>query len=157
MPGFRTYVWDPVLLIAQIAAMQSIFYVGLGFWCLLLDKMLGIEKNLDQILSSQEASFSTGRPTILAFALNCLPSAIGLQFIVGRSKQCLDFVATILIFHLIVTTAYSSFPFNWTWWALQIVCVIVTTLLGEYFCMRVEMSTIPVTFATATKQQSPDV
>eukprot|EP00118_Oscarella_pearsei_P002739 m.11434 g.11434 ORF g.11434 m.11434 type:complete len:155 (+) comp23315_c0_seq3:60-524(+) len=151
MAGFRAYVWDPVLLIAQMAAMQSIFYVGLGVWCLVLDKIMGLDKSLDQILSSQEANFSNGRPTMLAFSLNCLTCALGLQFIVGRSKQCLDFTATMLVLHLVVTTAYSAFPLNWTWWALQIVCLIVTTVVGEYFCMRMEMSAIPVTIATAMK------
>ena len=29
---FRSYIWDPLLIISQIIAVQSIFYLCLGAW-----------------------------------------------------------------------------------------------------------------------------
>jgi hypothetical protein len=117
MAVFRSYVWDPVLLIAQIITMQCVFYVCLGAWLFLIDSTLGLDRSVHQLLDHKEvADFYNGRSTMLASSLNCLTwleaclslsvclsvclpacllsllylSAIGLRTVIGRSKQVGD-------------------------------------------------------------------
>jgi hypothetical protein len=148
MAVFRSYVWDPVLLIAQIITMQCVFYVCLGAWLFLIDSTLGLDRSVHQLLDHKEvADFYNGRSTMLASSLNCLTCAIGLRTVIGRSKQCFDFTTTIYFFHVILTWTYSGIPSHWGWWVLNGVCLALTTVLGEFLCMRAEMSAIPVTVA----------
>ncbi|XP_062501002.1 protein SYS1 homolog [Corticium candelabrum] len=148
MASFRSYVWDPILLVSQMITMQCLFYVSLGLWLYVIDSVMGLEKSIHQILDHVEiADFNNGRPTMLASSLNCLTSAIGLRIIIGRSKQCFDFTSTLYFFHMIITWIYSGIPTHWGWWVLNAMCLALTTVLGEFLCMRAEMSAIPVTFA----------
>ena len=48
---FRSSVWDPTMICAQIVTMQSIYYVTLGFWLVLVDYIAGADRSLDQIFS----------------------------------------------------------------------------------------------------------
>ncbi len=48
---FRSSVWDPSMICAQIVTMQSIYYVALGFWLLLVDYIAGADRSLDQMFS----------------------------------------------------------------------------------------------------------
>ena len=57
MPGqFRSYVWDPVLIIGQILSMQSAFYLGLGLWIVVVDYILASHRSLDQVFSYEVSS-----------------------------------------------------------------------------------------------------
>lgn len=47
--GFRSNVFDPVLIISKIITLQCFFYVTLGVWILLADSIAGIRPSLDQI------------------------------------------------------------------------------------------------------------
>lgn len=51
---FRSNVWDPVLIVAQILSMQSLFYTSLGLWISLVDSDLlgGFDKSLDQVFNN---------------------------------------------------------------------------------------------------------
>ena len=54
MPGqFRSYVWDPTLIISQIVCMQCIFYGGIGLWLFILDILIGRYVTIDQLFSYQ--------------------------------------------------------------------------------------------------------
>ena len=46
---FRSSVWDPTMICAQIVTMQSIYYVTFGFWLVLVDYIAGADRSLDQI------------------------------------------------------------------------------------------------------------
>lgn len=46
--GFRSNVFDPILLLCQIVAMQCFFYVSLGFWLVLANFVAGITYSVDQ-------------------------------------------------------------------------------------------------------------
>lgn len=48
--GFRGNIFDPVLVLAQIVAMQSCFYVSLGLWIFVADCFGGIQISLAQLL-----------------------------------------------------------------------------------------------------------
>ncbi|ETE56789.1 hypothetical protein L345_17499, partial [Ophiophagus hannah] len=50
-PQFRSYVWDPALIISQIMLMQAIYYSSLGLWLALVDSLVQSNPSLDQIFS----------------------------------------------------------------------------------------------------------
>ena len=50
---FRSYIWDPVLIVSQIVLMQCIYYSFLGLWMAGVDSLVQINHSLDQIFSYQ--------------------------------------------------------------------------------------------------------
>ncbi|XP_073234301.1 protein SYS1 homolog [Porites lutea] len=148
--GFRSYVWDPCLIISQIVAVQCVFYIFLALWILLVDFWTGSTRSLDQFFRAKELRFTTfkGKITIAAFCLNALTGAGGLWVIVRRAKQCLDFAATAHLIHLIVCTIYAGFPTSLTWWLLNLACMALMSVIGEFICMRTELKAIPVSVAS---------
>lgn len=147
---FRSYVWDPVLIISQIILMQCIFYSCLGMWLVVVDSLVQNSRSLDQMFSYEVLGFSTpqGRVSMIAFVLNSLTCALGLWFFIRRGKQCLDFTITVHMFHLLGCWIYNSqFPATLTWWLVNLVCIALMAVIGEYLCMRTEMKAIPVNTA----------
>ncbi|PIK39136.1 hypothetical protein BSL78_24025 [Apostichopus japonicus] len=145
--GFRSYVWDPFLIISQIATMQSIFYMGFGLWLCFVDLVLQVPQSLDHLFSYRNLEFGTGGGRLIAaiYVLNALTGALGLWFVVQRSKQCTDFAASMHILHLFFCWIYNhQFPGTFAWWLMNIGCVALTTVLGEFLCMRTEMKSIPL-------------
>ena len=47
--GFRSNIFDPILIASQIVALQSCFYVTMGLWLVLADLIAGIELSVDQL------------------------------------------------------------------------------------------------------------
>lgn len=50
---FRSNLWDPVLIVSQIIAIQCTYYVGLGVWILIFDFWMGSVHSLHQIFSDK--------------------------------------------------------------------------------------------------------
>uniref|UniRef100_A0A3Q3K387 Protein SYS1 homolog n=1 Tax=Monopterus albus TaxID=43700 RepID=A0A3Q3K387_MONAL len=125
---FRSYIWDPVLIICQIVLMQCIYYSFLGLWLAGVDSLVQASRSMDQIFSYEVLGFATvqGRLSMMAFILNSLTCALGLWFFIRRGKQCLDFTVTVHFFHMI------GF------------CMALMAVTGEYLCMRTELRAIPV-------------
>ncbi|CAH1778613.1 unnamed protein product, partial [Owenia fusiformis] len=149
----RSFVWDPTLIVSQIISMQCIFYGLLGFWICIMDFIAGADKSLDQMFKYQELQFKglSGRLLVGAYALNALTCALGLWYIVKRTKQCLDFTATVHFFHLLICWCYNlAFPQTLTWWLVNLICVAIMTVVGEYLCMRTEMKAIPLSLGVKT-------
>ena len=46
--GFRANVFDPILVVCQIVAMQCFFYVSLGAWLVVANFVAGITYSVDQ-------------------------------------------------------------------------------------------------------------
>jgi len=144
---FRNWIWDPWLLISQIAAMQGIFYTSIGFWLMVYGLLTSSPLSIEPIFHSEGLYLQEygGKRIFIAFLLNALTSALGLYLVVGRAKLCLDFTATTYFWHLVIVWIYNrSFPFSLSWWLLNVICITLTTVLGEYLCMRSEMRAIPV-------------
>ena len=59
-----------------------------------------------------------------------------------RAKKCLDFSFTIQFIHFLATTSHSGFPKSWTWWIVVAVAILITSVVGEFLCMRREMEEI---------------
>jgi hypothetical protein len=51
MNGFRYQKWDPLLIISQIIAVQTLYYLGIGFWILLITFAVDRAPSLDYIFS----------------------------------------------------------------------------------------------------------
>ncbi|XP_036806139.1 protein SYS1 homolog isoform X2 [Oncorhynchus mykiss] len=71
---FRSYIWDPVLILSQIVLMQCIYYSFLGLWLAGVDSLVQTNRSLDQIFSYEVLGFATmqGRLSMMAFILNSL-------------------------------------------------------------------------------------
>uniref|UniRef100_A0A4W5NV27 Protein SYS1 homolog n=1 Tax=Hucho hucho TaxID=62062 RepID=A0A4W5NV27_9TELE len=169
---FRSYIWDPVLILSQIVLMQCIYYSFLGLWLAGVDSLVQTNRSLDQIFSYevcphgmcpvlsvvselihnmalclQVLGFATmqGRLSMMAFILNSLTCALGLWFFIRRGKQCLDFTVTVHFFHMIGCWIYNAhLPAALSWWLVNVACMALMAVIGEYLCMRTELRAIPV-------------
>lgn len=56
MANFRSYIWDPVLILSQILLMQCIYYSFLGLWLAGVDSLIQTSRSLDQIFSYEVSS-----------------------------------------------------------------------------------------------------
>ncbi|VDN82825.1 unnamed protein product [Brugia pahangi] len=137
MNSFRSYIWDPGLIILQIICMQAAFYTA---WCALLvifckSFIIGYGNSKCNINAEFQASFH-GTVIQLLSAAAC---SFIMSKVIGRSKQCLDFTCTLHFWHLIaVTLYYKSIPMHVFWWLLQLLSIVLCTVLGEYFCLQLE-------------------
>ncbi|KAK4475259.1 hypothetical protein MN116_000780 [Schistosoma mekongi] len=150
--GFRSTVWDPVLIISQIIFMQCAFYISASSISgLLLITFSHDLPTLDMIFNDTKIHFpdSIGICLFIGFLLTPLLCSICLWHIVKRSKQCLDFACTIHFWHFIFCIIYSRhFPQSILWWIVNIISIIIMTVMGEFLCMRTEMADIPLRSTT---------
>ncbi|CEG76440.1 hypothetical protein RMATCC62417_11337 [Rhizopus microsporus] len=145
--SFRSSRWDPILIIAQIAALQSIIYIILSIILLAATILTGTELSLDLIFVDTEIRADTGFgwTVLIVWMVSACASIPLLVLIVQRAKQILDFVLTFHFFHLIFVWKVSHhFPISFTWWVLQIVDILIMTLGGEWACMHREMKPIMI-------------
>jgi len=146
--SFRVSVWDPSLIISQIIAVQCFMYVSLGLWILLFVHIIaGQPLSIDYIFKYQEVNVKdvTGRLVITCFLMNSLVCSGALWGLVQRTKLCLDFSVTAHLLHFTVSMFYNSaFPSSASWWILQLSCVTIMCVLGEFLCLRSEMKAIPL-------------
>ncbi|XP_054274914.1 protein SYS1 homolog isoform X2 [Macrosteles quadrilineatus] len=144
---FRSTQWDPMLIIAQIIALQSVYYVALGLWLAAVNLLVGTSRSLDHIFRYQEIHVRDvpGKLIIASFVLNSLTGACGLWCLVQRTKQCLDFSCTAHLIHLVICWTYNGhFPSSISWWLLHIACLAIMCICGEFLCMRTELKAIPL-------------
>lgn len=171
--GFRNTQWDPLLLIAQIIAIQSTLYFTLGFLIGFMDIFVDANHTLDHLfqyhvseqmpqqisqmkldanrifslilLQEIHVTDSGGRSVILSFVLNAFIGALILRFVVGRTKLCLDFTCTYHFIHLTICWIYNgAFPSMFSWWLLNAVCATLMCVFGEFLCLKIELAEIPV-------------
>ncbi|XP_040837353.1 protein SYS1 homolog isoform X3 [Ochotona curzoniae] len=71
---FRSYVWDPLLILSQMVLMQTVYYGSLGLWLALVDALVRSSPSLDQMFDAEILGFSTppGRLSMMSFVLNAL-------------------------------------------------------------------------------------
>ena len=75
-------------------------------------------------------------------------SSLGLWYVVQRTKQCLDFTCTVHFFHLVFCWYYNGFvPTFLSWWVINILCIAIMCVSGEFLCMRTELRAIPVSMS----------
>lgn len=87
----------------------------------------------------------TSHKSQIMICLSLNNSALGLWFFIRRGKQCLDFTVTVHFFHMIGCWVYNShLPTSLSWWLVNVACVALMAVIGEYLCMRTELRAIPV-------------
>ncbi|CAO1433959.1 unnamed protein product [Diamesa serratosioi] len=140
--------WDPILLVSQIVAIQSLMYISLGFLVffstLLVDE---VNLSLSTIFHYQNINVNNteGKLNIFIYLVNSLFGSLFLWYIVKRTKLCLDFCCTFHIIHIVICWCYDSkFPNTLSYWMLNLVSGILMTVSGEYLCLKTELKDIPV-------------
>jgi len=145
--AFRYKVWDPPLIVSQIITVQALYYLGLCTWISILELFAGYHRTLDSVFDFEELQIKQnhGRFIMVAFVLNSLTSGAALWQVVQRTKQCLDFSATVHILHLIICWGYVGYlPTLPSFYLLHTLCLALMCVLAEYLCLRSEMTHIPV-------------
>lgn len=151
--SFRYTQWDPWLLMSQIVSVQCSMYVSLGAMLIILGFIAGDSRTLDHIFEYHEIQVRDfgGKMVISAFVLNALVGSFLLWIIVERTKQCLDFSCTWHLIHLIICWFYNGeFPTTFSWWALNLACVTLMCVCGEFLCLRTELQAIPLSLGPKT-------
>lgn len=86
-----------------------------------------------------------GMLSFIVHLSRCFVSALGLLFFIRRGKQCLDFTITVHFFHMIGCWIYNAhLPAALSWWLVNVACMALMAVIGEYLCMRTELRAIPV-------------
>ncbi len=137
--------WDPWRIVAQIVAVQCIYYLSLG---LLLAILVGPYAPATPALlfdwrASALGAFE-GWAVAGAFLLAAAAAGGALRLVVQRAKRCLDFAATLHLLHLLIVAARSGFPARLGWWALTGAGLAATATLGEWLCIQQELREIPL-------------
>ncbi|KAF9962921.1 hypothetical protein BGZ70_007793 [Mortierella alpina] len=143
--SFRATQWDPVLILSQIACLQSIWYVSVATIIYIFSGFSGADITLDAILNYREirADNAQGMLLGLAWLLNSAVGVFLLLKIVSRARLVLDFSLTLLLYHVFMTTLYSDHvPTSFLWWALNGTTCGIMIFGGEYVCMQQEMEPI---------------
>jgi len=156
--GFRSYVWDPLLLISQIVAVQTSYYLFLCLWFLGLQTLVDRSVSFNQIFDYKELDFSSGGGKIYttAYVLNTLSCTLCSWFIVQRAKLCLDFTVTAHVFHILLTSAFGGLPRSIAWWLLNGACLLLIAISSEYLCMRYELKDIKLPHGSAVSWWFPN-
>ncbi|KAI0029960.1 integral membrane protein S linking to the trans Golgi network-domain-containing protein [Vararia minispora EC-137] len=187
MAPARTSNWDPVLLISQIVAMQSLHYLTLATLAPPLlaifaeSSALAYEGGAASIGMIMDWREMAGRPTFrllhgeerwnafagtwsggrrvadsaaqpgvdpirgwvlaVTWVLACLVDVYYLFVIVRRPRMILDFAATLLFNHLVITTYYAAaLPTSLFFWLVVLGSAALTVVLAEQLCVKREMT-----------------
>ncbi|KAJ9065712.1 hypothetical protein DSO57_1016799 [Entomophthora muscae] len=144
--SFKANIFDPLLLVGQILAFQSINYISLSL-LLLVASLLN-----DNVLISLEPIFNYNLLNfdskasflyITVYLIHTIPSMLALVYIVERAKLCYDFVITYHFWHIIASMLYcKSILISIPAIVLYFVTTLITILGGEYLCMNRELTPI---------------
>lgn len=143
---FRPGTWDPFLAVSQIISIQAMWYTSLGILVFVSSCLTSLPPSLDYVFDYRQLSMSPmSKFLVVSYLFNSLCGSLYLWHILQRAKPCLDFSATIHVIHLFVCWMYNGcFPINFSWWLLNLICVSITCVCGEFLCMKTEMKSIPL-------------
>eukprot|EP01060_Flectonema_neradi_P000478 TRINITY_DN102_c5_g1_i1.p1 TRINITY_DN102_c5_g1~~TRINITY_DN102_c5_g1_i1.p1 ORF type:complete len:199 (+),score=27.63 TRINITY_DN102_c5_g1_i1:51-599(+) len=136
--------FDPPFILSQILVIQASYYLVLGGCLYASETFINRVAGMDLVFDTEMLGLHTALGVIIT-ACHFIPSvtgALSLSFVVGRSKQCLDYALTLYFFHLLLCTINFSFPHNAVWWMLLLVNISTMTLISEYLCMKKELREI---------------
>ena len=143
---FRKTTWDPILIVAQIVAVQCVMYFILGVLIMMIATLLGTTKSLDYAFQYKEIHVRDfgGYLVITIFILNSIVGALALWYLVQRTKQCMDFACTAHLVHLFCCWMYNGNLPTFSWWCLNFVTASIMCVCGEFLCMKTELKAIPL-------------
>jgi len=129
-----------------MVTLQCVYYGSLGLLLAITSFLFGLSPTLSYLFDPSILHLSNKENILLVIChtITAANGSIALWYFVKRAKQCLDFTCSMHLFHLIGCMCYKSFPSTVSWWLIQIVCITLMVVLGEYLCMRTEMREIPL-------------
>ena len=138
--------WNPRGILVRIGLQLAAFYASYLTSLVLLALTVGTSLQADYVWSSRQVSVLTsfGWAGIVSWVAADVVSCWALPYTAQRAKRCWDYSATVLFLHILLSSAYDAFPTHWDWWIMAVMSFIITTTLGEWLCMRVEMADISV-------------
>jgi len=144
----KNHNFDPVLIISQIFLILSLYYIIQIFFTFLFNTIFGLKLHIDQILAAEVLDFSTpyGFAYLCTSFFTYLFMCVLYIVIVDKANKILDYVLTNFLFHLIMTTLNSHFPFNFLWWMTHSIFLILTTLISEFISLKLDQRGIKLNF-----------
>eukprot|EP00946_MAST-07B_sp_MAST-7B-sp1_P002179 g2179.t1 len=144
MPLYGRDVWDPRLILAQMAVMQCTHYLVMGVFYGIFNIVFGTRLSLALFFSWEALSIASTRGwmVIVTNVAAAIAGAAALPIVVERAKKCWDFAFTVYFIHWMSCVCFDGFPSSWTWWLTTLLCIVIMSVGGEQLCMRVEMADI---------------
>ena len=145
--------FDPVLILLQIVALQSLYYVCLGTCLVTLHSIMSEPLSMDQVFSGSSVNFVsvTGNMNVMSILLASVGGAYVMSTVVDRARKCVDFTFTIYFVHVAICTMYEEFPLQWEWWVVNVFGSVAMASLGEFLCAQREMEDIPL-YSSSTRK-----
>ncbi|KAL3307963.1 Integral membrane protein of the Golgi [Cichlidogyrus casuarinus] len=128
-------------------ALQCVFYASLGLLLGCFARFVGRNLSLHLMFSDMEVRFRdpSGKCMAAIFITVACFSGVALWRVVKRTKQCLDFSCTLYFWHFVACMLYNfSFPTSGAWWVVILLSIALSTIIGEFLCMKSEMREIPL-------------
>ena len=142
--------FNPILIIYQIIAIQSLFYLCFTGVLEVFHFFFGIQISYDIVFSDAPYAIKTnpdGVYLIFALLIGFICGSVLISCTIQKAKKCLDYGCTILILHYFCTIWHlHSLPSNLTWYTSLFIGGIGMVLLAEYLCVKIEMQEIPLAY-----------
>ncbi len=142
----KSRAWDPLLILSQIVCLQCADYVLQSAVLYLVESAQSRVLTLHQLFSPYALHYasSSGLYVTAVTLLNAVLVAFAFEFIVERSRLCLDFAVTLRCVHVAACIVYTeTFPTWWYFWLVQCVCALVTACAAHHRCRQRELIDIP--------------
>lgn len=140
----RKVPFDVFLIISQICAITTSFYLFFAIFVLIADILFQLPFTTQSIINPSIFNFFTkmGRIAIFGEFFGGIISSLLYVFLEGKFKKTLDFISTIFIIHLIVITFLCEFPKNFCWWLSTLASFVLSTIIAGKISMNYEMRAI---------------
>merc|ERR1711941_88325 len=144
--NFRAYIWDPLLIISQIMSLQGLYYTSFGIILGILFQLSSTSPQISHMVNPKHLNLSNLENTlvVMSSAINSLCVAVFLWLVVQRAKLCLDFTCTLYFLHALIGWYYCGKLVTFSSFIIQIICISISAIVGEYLCMRSELRAIPL-------------
>ncbi|TGJ79161.1 hypothetical protein E0Z10_g9604 [Xylaria hypoxylon] len=137
----------PLRILAQIAALQGIYYAAALVLMLFTSLVMGLQFSLDLVFGWASLRGDITQGWLIGFVWLCCAGAVvaALVVLISRSKLVLDFSITLHFLHLLIVSLYTGYlPRNAAWWITMLVSGTITVAGGTYGCRWRELR--PITF-----------
>lgn len=139
--------YRPLRIILQMLTLQAVFYASAACACFVAASVSAVAWSPLLLLDAAHATVFTpaGWVSICGLFAAAFATAAALPPVVERAKKAVDFTFTVFFVHgALCAAAAGALPLNATWWLSTAVAFVVAAALGEYLCVRREMSEISV-------------
>lgn len=144
---FRKRVeFDAFLIISEICAILSVFYLAYFGFVFIIDLLLKIPFSTQQIINYMVFRFSTktGLISIFGELFGGIMSSLLFVFLEGKARKSLDFVSTTFVLHLFIISCLCSFPQTFCWWFSTITCFLISVFFAGRLSFDKEMQDINI-------------